>query len=136
MSESRVENTIPVLGVADIQVSIRFYRDVLGFSLDWGGNTDYSQICSVSRDGKPIMLQRGHPAAPGCVWIGCSDFIPLWDAKLRSGAFAPIIVRPTNQRWALEMRIADPDGNILWFGSESLKDVPFGAEVPDDKLPR
>ena len=34
------------------------------------------------------------------------------------------------------MKIADPDGNILWFGTESLKDVPFGAEPADDQLPR
>jgi hypothetical protein len=56
-----VENTIPVLAVSDMQVSIRFYRDLLGFKLDWGGENDSSQIASVSRDGHAVMLQRREP---------------------------------------------------------------------------
>ena len=44
-----------------------------------------------------------------------------------------VVQRPTNQTFALEMKIKDPDGNILWFGTEPLKDVPFGQEPPDDQ---
>ena len=36
-----------------------------------------------------------------------------------------MVQRPTNQTFALEMKIQDPDGNILWFGTEPLKTVPF-----------
>ena len=32
---------------------------------------------------------------------------------------------PTNYSWAYEFKIQDPDGHVLRFGSEPLKDVPF-----------
>lgn len=31
-----VENALPVLPVRDLALSIRFYADVLGFSVEWG----------------------------------------------------------------------------------------------------
>ena len=131
----KVENTIPVLAVSDLQVSIRFYRDVLGFKLDWGGENDSSHMASVSRDGHAVMLQRREPLAPGCVWIGGSILVSLWDI-IRLRADVKVVQRPTNQHWALEMKIKDPDANILWFGTEPLKDIPFGNEPADSQLPR
>ncbi|MGA2440288.1 MAG: VOC family protein [Tepidisphaeraceae bacterium] len=130
-----VENTIPVLTVSDMQVSIRFYRNVLGFKLDWGGETDSSHIASVSRDGHAIMLQRRQPVAWGCVWIGGSILVSVWD-KIRLRADVTVVQRPTNQPWALDMKIKDPDANILWFGADPLEDVPFGNEPADSQLPR
>jgi len=128
-----VENTIPVLGVADVRASIRFFCDVLEFKLDWQGEADPPQIASVSRDGHAIMLQCGKPAAPGCVWLGMSGLASLW-ARLRSQVGVVVVQRPTNQRWALEMKIQDPDGNILWFGTEPLTNVAFGQEPADGDL--
>lgn len=61
MAESgfHLENTIPVLAVADVTASIRFYHS-LGFTTDWqAGDT----VAQVSRDRHPIMLQR-RDAAP------------------------------------------------------------------------
>jgi catechol 2,3-dioxygenase-like lactoylglutathione lyase family enzyme len=130
-----VENTIPVLAVSDLQASICFYRDVLGFKLDWGGDTAASQIVSVSRNGHAIMLHRREAAAAGCVWIGGPMLVSLWD-KIRSCGDDIVVQRPTNWRYALDMRIRDPDGNILWFGTEPLKDVPFGSEPADSQLLR
>jgi catechol 2,3-dioxygenase-like lactoylglutathione lyase family enzyme len=127
-----VENTIPVLRVKDVPASIRFYREVLGFSVDWGGGGEMAHIASVSRNGHAIMMTRGE-AAPGCVWIGGEILYEVWQ-KVRLEEKARVVQRPTNQPWALEMRIADPDGNILWFGTESLKDVPFGGELADGQL--
>jgi catechol 2,3-dioxygenase-like lactoylglutathione lyase family enzyme len=129
-----VENTIPVLAVSDLQASIRFYRDMLGFKLDWGGENDLSQIASVSRDSHAIMLQHRGTVSAACVWIGGTMLVPLWD-KIRSRGDDIAIQRPTNWHYALDMRIRDPDGNILWFGTEPLEDVPFGIEPADSQLP-
>jgi len=126
-----VENTIPVLAVADVPASVRFFCDVLEFKLDWHGNADPPQIASVSRDGHAIMLQHRHPTFPGCVWVGMSGLASLW-AKVRSHAGATVVQRPTNQPWAVELKIEDPDGNILWFGTEPLSNVPFGEELTDE----
>jgi catechol 2,3-dioxygenase-like lactoylglutathione lyase family enzyme len=129
-----VENTIPVLAVAEVPASIRFYCEKVGFALDWSGDGDPPLIASVSRDGHSIMLQRRDRVHPGLVWIGVSDLVPLWDAIRSSDAIA-VVERPTNQSWALEMQIKDPDGNVLWFGMEPLPNVPFGSEPDDSQLP-
>src|SRR5262249_9163247 len=67
-----VENTIPVLAVADVRASIRFYCDNLDFKLDWQGDADPPHIASVSRDGHPIMLQlrfgKGSGRTPALTW--------------------------------------------------------------------
>lgn len=122
--ERQVENTIPVLAVSDVDASIRFYVEVLGFKFDWrsGGN-----IASVSREGHAIMLQRRTPVVPGSVWIGGPVLYEQW-TKLKDSDGVTIVQTPTNEGHALEMRVADPDGNILWFGAEPLKDVPFGQK--------
>jgi len=124
-----IENTIPVLAAADVSRSITFYRDELGFQLDWGGLPDMPHIASVSCDGHPIMLQRREPAGAGCVWIG-GPIQELWH-KLRNRPDIKIVQRPTNHPWALDMIIKDPDGNLLWFGTETLEKVPFGTEPVD-----
>jgi catechol 2,3-dioxygenase-like lactoylglutathione lyase family enzyme len=128
-----VENTIPVLAVADVPASIRFYCDVLEFKLDWRGEADPPQIASVSRDGHAIMLQQFQPGAPGCVWVGMSGLASLW-ARVRSNARVAVVQRPTNHHWAVDMKIEDPDGNVLWFGTEPLTNVPFGQELTDGDL--
>jgi len=126
-----VENTIPVLAVANVPVSIRFYCEMLDFQCDWTGGANPPQIASVSRDGHAIMLQSFAPGAPGCVWIGTSGLRALWQ-QIQSSGRIKVVQRPTNQTFALEMKIKDPDGNILWFGTEPLKDCPFGHEPADD----
>lgn len=122
-SNYHIENTIPVLAVADLAVSIRFYQS-LGFKIDWEAG---DIIASVSRDRHPIMLQRRDQPAPAWVWIGCSSVTLLWEA-VRQRSDIEILQRPTNQPWALEMKFHDPDKNVLWFGSDSLDGVPFGSE--------
>lgn len=128
-----VENTIPVLAVADVPASIRFYCEMLDFQCDWTGSADPPQIAAVSRDGHAIMLQYRTPLTPGCVWIGTSGLRSLWE-KIRSGGKTAVVQRPTNQTFALEIKIKDPDGNILWFGTEPLKNVPFGQELVEGEL--
>ncbi|MEZ5385989.1 MAG: aldo/keto reductase [Prosthecobacter sp.] len=65
--DREVECTIPILPVGDLERSIRFYTETLGFKLDWSSGP----VCSVSRDGRPIMLRQATPvAAASWVWIG------------------------------------------------------------------
>src|SRR5947209_2332836 len=93
-----------VLAVTDVAASIRFYHS-LGFKTDWEAG---DVIASVSRDGRPIMLQRRGEPGPAWVWIGCSSLTPLWE-QLRGRSDIVVVQRPTNQPWALEMKIHDPD---------------------------
>ncbi len=114
-----VENTIPVLGVSDVNKSIEFYTETLGFKLDWGGGE--SIVCSVSRDEHCIMLAEF--ATPGSwVWIGLKDD-SLFDAYREKGV--KVLQEPKNYPWAYEMKFADIDGNVLWLGTETKNDSPI-----------
>jgi predicted lactoylglutathione lyase len=116
----RVENTIPVLPVRNLARSLEFYIQTLGFQLDWGGG-EGSIIASVSRDGCPIMLAEGFSNAhPQWVWIGM-DNDTLFDEWRKAGA--PVRQEPQNWDWAYEMKFEDPDGNVLWLGTEPRKEA-------------
>ena len=118
----QVECTIPVLRVTDLDRSIRFYTQSLGFKVDWGG-ADGATICSVSRDGCCVMLAVDVGATtPSWVWIGLED-ASLFDEFRAKGV--QVVQEPKNFSWAYEMKFADPDGNVLWLGTESRSDLPL-----------
>lgn len=118
----RVECTIPVLSVRDLQKSVRFYTETLDFKLDWGGEPGRI-ICSVSRDGCSILLmQFDEPRSPSWVWIGLEDD-SLFDIYKAKGV--AVIQEPRNYVWAYEMKFGDPDGNVLWFGTQTRQDLPL-----------
>jgi hypothetical protein len=52
---------------------------------------------------------------------------------------APTASKIQSPSWSYQtckLKIKDPDGNILWFGTGPLKDVPFDTEPADSRLPR
>jgi catechol 2,3-dioxygenase-like lactoylglutathione lyase family enzyme len=119
-SKNRVENVIPILDVASVAASIDYYTGRLGFSVDWR----VDGFASVSRDGCAIYLSedgQGHRGTS--LWMGVEDVEQLL-AEFRSKG-AQIIQEPRNRTWALEMRVADPDGHVLRVGSEPKSDRPI-----------
>ncbi len=113
-----VECIDPILRVEDMERSVRYYVDVLGFESAPWGTDDFSY---VGRDGLGIYLCRGAQGHTGAwVWIGVSDVRALFTAYRGRGAI--IRREPRNEPWALEMQVEDPDGNVLRFGSEPEAD--------------
>ena len=121
MPEKMVENICPVLGVSDLQTSIQFYTNILGFALAWGGESG-SAVCSVARDGWSIMLVLDTENRNSCVWIGLEDDRLFATASQRG---ARVVQEPTNRPWAYEMKIIDPDNNVLWLGTGPREDIPI-----------
>lgn len=78
--------------------------------------------CSVSRDKHPIMLRQTTSQPAGWVWIGVES-TAIFEQLKSSGA--TVLQQPRNYSWAYEMKFADPDGNVLWLGTESRSDIPF-----------
>ena len=116
----RFECIIPILNVKSLRDSLRYYRDALGFQVDWGGGED-SLMASVSRDRISIMLcQESQGKAGMWIWIGVEDIEPLFAEYKKNGV--KFRENPTNYPWAYEMRIEDPDGHILRFGSDPKPD--------------
>ena len=71
----------------------------------------------MTRDGASIYLSEGDQGQPGTwVWIGVEDVEPLHDEYKKTGAL--ILQPPENYPWAREMKVGDPDGHVLRFGSD------------------
>ncbi len=116
---TRFEHANPILNVADLARSVRYYVDVLGFfNAAWG--TD--EFTCVTRDGASIYLAKGSQGQPGTlVWPGVEDVGVLHLEYRQSGAM--ILEPPANFSWACEMKVGDPDGHVLRFGSEPKGDA-------------
>jgi predicted enzyme related to lactoylglutathione lyase len=118
---TKFENSQPILKVTDMAVSVRYYVDVLGFkNADWAD----AHFTSVNRDRAGIYLCQGGQGHAGTwVWIGVEDVEALYQEYQASGA--KIRRHPENYPWAYEMKVEDPDGHVLRFGSEPREDRPF-----------
>jgi catechol 2,3-dioxygenase-like lactoylglutathione lyase family enzyme len=108
------ERANPILRVASLARSLAYYVDVLGFTnAEWGGD----DFTCVSRDGADIYLSEGDQGQPGTwVWVGVSDVDALHHDYTARGA--TILEPPQSYPWAREMRVGDPDGHVLRFGSD------------------
>ena len=115
-------HALPILRVRDLEASLRYFQEVLGFTIDW---KDPTRVASVSRGDANVMLcvgDQGNP--PAWVWIGVGDAEALQVEYAARGA--RIRMEPTNFPWAMEMHVEDLDGNVLRLGSEPVHDRPFG----------
>ncbi len=112
---SMIENVIPILNVKDVQKSIKYYVEALGFVEKF--HTDEYDFAGISRDNFPIYLSQVKQETPGTfIWVGVEDIEPLCEEFKANGA--KFRQEPTNFLWAYEMSIEDPDGHVLRFGSE------------------
>jgi catechol 2,3-dioxygenase-like lactoylglutathione lyase family enzyme len=123
---TRFEGAAPILRVTDMQASLRYYVDVLGFrNAEWG----LDDFTSVNRDGAGLYLCRGGQGCRGTwAWIGVEDVQLLYEEYRASGA--KVRHAPRNYPWALEMHVEDPDGHVLRFGSEAVVGRPFEPWIP------
>jgi catechol 2,3-dioxygenase-like lactoylglutathione lyase family enzyme len=122
MSDARARLTYiaPVLRVSDLTRSLAFYRERLGFALDFAYEDFYA---SVSRDGCHVHLQCGAPAPrdqaafereeriDACVVV--QDAAAL--AAAFDGAGAPFAVPLRRMPYGVEFYVRDPDGYVLGF---------------------
>jgi predicted enzyme related to lactoylglutathione lyase len=123
LTRTNFECSTPILMVTDMTISVRYYVDVLGFkNAEWGTN----DFTSVNRDRAGIYLCRGSQGQAGTwIWIGVEDVETLHEEYKTTGA--KIRHSPQNYPWALEMKVEDPDGHVLRFGSDSKQGVPFDS---------
>jgi predicted enzyme related to lactoylglutathione lyase len=121
--QTKFEGAEPILRVADMSASLAYYLGVLGFeNADWGNEW----FTRVKRDQAGIYLSRGDQGHPGTwVWIGVEDVAALHREYEASGA--RIRQAPRNFPWAYEMKVEDPDGHVLRFGSDPRENVPFDS---------
>src|ERR1700689_5485243 len=118
------ENVCPILRVQNLEASLRYYVDVLGFKVNWNAG----QMASVGRGRCGIMLCEGEQGNPGTwVWVGVGDADLLFEEYRAKGA--KIRHPPNNYDWAYEMQVFDLDGNVLRFGSDTKRGEQMGTWV-------
>ena len=135
-----VKQTVPFLAVSDMEASIRYYVDGLGFEMrhKW---IDEGKLrwCWLQRGGAALMLQEyrteGHDAwVPDCkvgegvsIYFICQDALAIYHEVTARGVetAAPFV---GNAMWVTGM--SDPDGYQLYFESDT--DVPEETVYSDE----
>ncbi len=107
---------VPIFNVHDLRAGLNYYRDALGFKIDWqyGEPPDFG---SVSRGSSVIFLCQGCQGNPGTWTMVFTRDVDRLHEEFR-GKKAIIRMAPTNMPWGMrEMHVSDPDGNVLRFGA-------------------
>lgn len=106
----------PIYSVDDLQASLRYYREALGFRVDWT-HGEPAGFASVSRGEGTVFLCEGCDGPSGAWSMMFSPDVDRLHEELR-GRGAIIRMVPTNMPWGLrEMNVADLDGNVLRVGT-------------------
>ncbi len=116
----------PILSVRDVDASIAYYVDKLGFEFAWcwGEPTGFGAVRVGDFE---IYFCKEFQGQPGTwVAIDVDDVDALFeDLKIRG---ADIRQSPTNFEWGVrEMNVCDPDGHRIRFGAST--------DQPPDGLP-
>ena len=138
-TEVSLERAVPFFGVQNIQESVRFYVDGLGFSMTKKWTPEGKlRWCWLERDGVALMLQEfwkeGHHAgAPdGKLGLGmsicfmCQDALAFYREVISRGIQAQ---RPFVGNGLWVTNVSDPDGYKLCF--ESPTDAPEESEYSE-----
>lgn len=110
---------VPEIPVTDMMKALTDYSNVLGYTIDWGG--DEGGIAGISRGQCRMFLtnaafrQHYKNAGPVMTWLNVDsqeqvdDLYDLWTSYN-----AIIVSRPESKPWGLyEFTAADPDGNMF-----------------------
>jgi catechol 2,3-dioxygenase-like lactoylglutathione lyase family enzyme len=110
----------PVFRVADVSRSLSFYRDQLGFGVDFVFESFYA---GVSRDGCHIHLKHSTPAPrdqiafeqaehiDACIGVGSAEQLCASFAT----AGVPFVIPLRHHPYGTEFYVRDPDGYVLGF---------------------
>jgi catechol 2,3-dioxygenase-like lactoylglutathione lyase family enzyme len=135
-SEMKLRNLVPVLDVQDVEESIHFYCETLGFSVQdkvtWGGRTEWALL----RSGQvQLMLCASQPADEDVttpsdgvffVYLENVDALHVYlggrglDRSLQALDLDPI---------GRDFYLRDPDGYVLWFSHKPLRPDEKQAEL-------
>ena len=115
----RLPAAVPEIPVSDLAAAAEYYRDKLGFTIDWIAAD--IELAGISRDDCRLFLagprfreERGN-ASPVIVWLNLQskgDVDELHRAWRSTDAI--LLCAPESKPWGLhEFIAADPDGNRL-----------------------
>jgi uncharacterized glyoxalase superfamily protein PhnB len=117
---ARIVNSRCVLAVRDLEVSTRYYKEVLGFSQD---PIDADGWSFLTRDTFRVMLGECANERPASE-LGDHSYFAYWNVDDVDGFYREIVDRgalvtsePTNRPWGLrEFGLHTPDGHRITCG--------------------
>ncbi|MEZ5308259.1 MAG: glyoxalase superfamily protein [Pyrinomonadaceae bacterium] len=125
MKQINFHPSTPILRVGNLNASLDYYVQNLGFSIDWRHDSGFA---SVSRQAANLMLSENDQGRFGSwVYIGVGDVKFLYTEFSERKALVKL--PPSNYPWAMEIHVADIDGNVIRFGSEPDPESEFSDWV-------
>ena len=114
-NKEELSRAIPILSVANLKRSQAYFRDAMGFEIEW----EYGEppnFGSVGRAGARFFLCQQCPGQRTWTMVFVRDVDQLHEEISRKGA--TIRRPPTDEPWKLrEMQVVDLDGNVIRFAS-------------------
>jgi hypothetical protein len=115
---------IPVIRIFAVDMALEFYRDFLGFRMDWEyrHGPDFPVYMQVSRSGMMLHLsEHAGDASPGAkVFVPVSGVLAFHRELAERGCR---FTRPALQQmpWGLDMTVTDPFSNRIVFCEREIK---------------
>ena len=111
---------VPILRVKDARISARFYKEALGFEIDWEHRfaDGFPLYLQISRP--PLLLHlsehQGDGTSAAEFFVRVPDVDAVYKAMLERG-IEPA-TEPTNQQWGIrDFGVVDPDGHRITLGT-------------------
>jgi catechol 2,3-dioxygenase-like lactoylglutathione lyase family enzyme len=113
----KINAAATVFQVTDLESSLRFYREVLGFELDF----EFGPYAGIHMGEMSLHLCAHdtwmRPVGGGAVSVFCDEVDLFYNAVKSRGA--TIRLAPTDESYGMrDFVVSDPDGNVLTFGCE------------------
>jgi catechol 2,3-dioxygenase-like lactoylglutathione lyase family enzyme len=119
-----MKKVVPILKSSDLRRSLRFYTEVLDFTLSCPEASPEDGLLELASDGAELQLSHeGHFATPVNIFLQTADEVDALFAKYISRGLdisgkkeSPVHQGPLDQTWGnREFYVNDPDGNTLRF---------------------
>lgn len=145
---SEYQRAVPVLQVANVETSLRWYVDVLGFKPATFPSSPPYSFAILRRDGAEIMLQCADEAGVASSSERKSDPEFLWSVYLRVAGTAVLDVAAAVEKKAqllrgpermsyglVEFEVCDPDGFRVCVGGEASPGANVKVHEARDNAP-
>jgi uncharacterized glyoxalase superfamily protein PhnB len=113
LAQQKFEKIMPEFPLSDVSAGVAYYRDVLGFSV----NYRMEGFAVMDRDRARILLitKTGQHKGIASCYVYVADADALYAELVHKNA--NVEAEPVSRPWGLrEFRVFDPEGNVLTLG--------------------
>ena len=113
----------PVLRVAHLDTALRFYREVLGFSLIWKAAEEGAETAMLEAGRTSLMLSTGshlgeNPAFTGTLYFEVKGVRGIWEQLKNKVEVEVVWPLGVTDHETIEFGIRDADGYMLAFAEQ------------------